>query len=64
MRQTSKDRRIKFAVQDYYNSWTKRELEIATHIAGRKVIELTEEEKSDIRCIKDNMTDRIYMGQI
>ena len=66
VRKTKKDKRIFFAVRDYYNvdgnpKESKRANEVALHITGRKNINLTEEERSDVRCIKENMKDMIYM---
>ena len=66
MRNTTKDRRIKFAITDYYGPAGLNEISIENllkHIAGRKIIHnLSEEIKSDIFAIKTNMTDSIYMS--
>ena len=68
MRNTTKDKRIKFAITDYYGPAGLNEISIENllkHIAGRKIIHnLSEEIKSDIFAIKINMTDPIYMGHI
>jgi hypothetical protein len=68
MRNTQKDRRIKFAITDYYGPAGLNEISVENllkHIAGRKIIHnLSEEIKSDIFAIKINMQDPIYMGFI
>lgn len=55
MRSTKKDTKIKEAVKDYYNSFGVREREIALYITGRKKIEMTQEEKSDVWAIRTNI---------
>ena len=68
MRNTTKDRRIKFAITDYYGPAGLNEISIENllkHIAGRKIIHnLSEEIKSDIFAIKTNMQDLIYMSSV
>lgn len=65
MRNTIKDKRIFGAVRDYYNDKNGRIDQIAYHLTGRKLLkDLTEEEKSDIWAIRQNMTDEIYMKEI
>lgn len=62
-RNTNKDKRIFFAVRDYYNDNSKRVNQIALHLTGRrKLKDLTEEEKSDIWAIRENMADKVYMN--
>ena len=68
MRATRKDKRIVFAIKDYYGPSGLGEISIENllkHIAGRKIIHnLSDEIRSDIFAIKINMTDPIYMGHI
>jgi hypothetical protein len=70
MRNTIKDKRIFSATRDYYNvadnpKQTKRTNQIAFHITGRKRLkDLTEEEKSDIWAIRQNMGDSVYMDRL
>jgi hypothetical protein len=68
MRNTTKDRRIKFAITDYYGPAGLNEIStenLLKHIAGRKIIHnLSEEIKSDIFAIKTNMQDSIYMSSV
>lgn len=66
MRNTNKDKRIFSAVKDYFGDSfpEKHSLDkISLHITGRKQLhELSEEERADIRRIKLNMTDEVYMN--
>ena len=66
MRNTQKDKRIKFAIVDYFGPAISNDISIEKllrHIAGRKIIHnLSEEIKSDIFAIKINMSDPVYMG--
>lgn len=65
MRNTIKDKRIKFAIVDYYGPAISSDIsieKILRHIAGRKLMPLTEDLKSDIFAIKINLQDSIYMG--
>jgi hypothetical protein len=65
MKNTNKDKRIFGAVRDYFNDRGGRTDRIAYHITGRKLLkDLTEEEKSDIWSIRQNLTDTIYMAGI
>ena len=62
MRNTIKDKRIFGATRDYYNDKGGRVDLIAYHLTGRKHLkDLTEEEKSDIWAIRQNMEDKVYM---
>ena len=64
-RNTIKDNRIFLAVRNYYNETGVRINQIALHITGRKKLsDLTEEEKSDVWAINQNMTDSIYMKEL
>lgn len=68
MRQTRKDKRISFAIKDYYGPSGLNEISIENllkHIAGRKIIHnLSGEIRSDIWAIRENMKDALYTGQI
>ena len=68
MRSTNKDKRIYFAIKDYYGPAELNDISVEKllrHIAGRKIIHnLSEEIKSDIFAIKINMQDPIYMGSV
>ena len=62
MRNTLKDKRIFFATRDYFNDKGDRVDQIAYHITGRKLLrDLTDEEKSDVWAIRQNLSDPIYM---
>ena len=64
MRNTTKDKRIFSATKDYYGTGVATDVsinKIAMHITGRKLMNLTEELKSDIFAIKNNMQDSVYM---
>jgi len=68
MRNTNKDKRIAFAIKDYYGPAIANDISVEKllrHIAGRHLIHnLSEEIKSDIFAIKINMSDPIYMGSV
>lgn len=67
MRKTKKDKKIFFAVRDYYGPGVSDDIpvaKIALHITGRKLMLMTPELKSDILKIKNNMMDSIYMESI
>lgn len=54
------------AVYDYYGvGKTKRANQVALYIMGRKRgVELSEEEKSDMWAIKENLKDKTYTDQL
>ncbi len=65
MRNTKKDKRIKFAVGDYYGTGKPDHIsieKISLHLTGRKLMVLNDELKSDIFAIKENMKDSLYMN--
>jgi len=67
MRQTKKDLRIFSAVKDYYGEGVAGDVsitKISLHITGRKLITLTNELKSDIFKIRENMKDNFYMNNL
>lgn len=67
MRNTKKDKRIKAAIVDYYGPAGIGDVSIdklLRHIAGRKLIQLTDELRSDIFAIKQNMQDSKYMESL
>ena len=68
MRNTNKDKRIVFAIKDYYGKDIPKEISVEKllrHVAGRKIIHnLSEGIKSDIFAIKINMQDPIYMDSV
>lgn len=64
MRNTPKDKKISAAIKDYYGPDGLKEISVEKllrHIAGRRLIhDLSEELKSDIWAIRENMKDDIY----
>lgn len=68
MRNTNKDKRIKFAIVDYFGPAISNDISVEKllrHIAGRHLIHnLSDELRSDIFAIKTNMQDPIYMDLV
>ena len=67
MRNTNKDKRIFAATKDYYGTGISNDIsipKISLHITGRKLMPLTEELKSDIFAIKENLKDSVYMESV
>lgn len=54
-------------MKDYYGTGISTDIsipKIALHITGRKHIALSDELKSDIWAIRENMKDALYMGKL